>query len=175
MSVSNKGFGADEAPNLVFTCSNCGSNCSLEQARLGCADCQTKMFKVARTSTTFSPLMDDPDSQLDPYRQQKNNPDVGTQYTNFGGEGTQTSTVGGPNDRAPQSEIDSNPDGRPLPSDGYGSDMPNETYTNQVADGSPLNQPTQQHDVNPFNFMRSTMDALKPDDPYEIIRKRKFK
>ena len=178
MQENTKGFGAENAPNLIFTCSTCGSEPESNRIALGCAYCEGKGFKVARQAIIGLPLMEDPSSQGDPYREQKTGPgistDVGTQFDNFGGEGTPTESVGGPNDRAPQDEHNSNPDGRPLPSDGYGSDISNQDYSSQVADDSPLNEPTQQSDVNPFNFMRST-ESLKADDPYELIRKRRYR
>lgn len=155
MADNTKGFGAEQVSNLIFTCSSCGSVCSMKQARQGCA-CSSKVFKVARKRTIFGPMMENPD-ELDPYREQKNNVD-----NTFGGEGTPTSTVGGPNDRVPE-----------LPSDGREGDLPpaDPYVVTQVADESPLKQPTQQRDVNPYNFMHSTRN----EDPYELIRKRKFK
>ena len=114
--------------------------------------------------------MDDPDAWADPYSKEHKNIE-----TTWGSEEGPTRTIGGPNDRDPVSEYNSNPDHRPLPRDGGDGDyFPNDSYTSQVADTSPLRQPKQQRDVNPFNIMRS-LTSLNDDDPYEQLRKRKFK
>ncbi len=167
--------GAKKAPDLIFTCSRCST--VSESVIFCCAKCKSTLFKVAR-SPNGTPLLYDDEAQLDPYRQKKNDPDIGTQFNNFGSEESQTSTVGGPNTRDPVSEYNSNPDGRPLPTGGSvgGSlgELPSSHYTEQVADGSPTLEPTHQKDVNPFNFMRS-LKQMKQEDPYDLVRRRRFR
>jgi DNA-directed RNA polymerase subunit RPC12/RpoP len=164
-----------ETASLIYTCSHCNNNFPGDSIRLGCPLCSSTIFKVARLSNIDQPMIEDEDSQNDPYRQKKNNPDRGTQFNNFGGEGTITETIGGPNTRPAQSDRDSNPDGRPLPRDGgEGDHFDPEVSTSQVSDNSPIRMPIPQQDISPFNHMRA-LNNLRPDDPYEMIRKRRFR
>src|SRR6476619_2944166 len=133
MSFNLQRLEDEQSVSLYFTCSQCGKECSSKQAQKGCAACSGTLFKVARWSTINQPMMDDPESQIDPYREKQNSPERGMQFNDFGGEGTPTSTVGGPNDRQPLDPQHANPDQTSFPSDGSGSDTPTESYTNQVA------------------------------------------
>lgn len=174
MSFNLQRLADEQSASLYFTCSQCGSPCSMKHAREGCAQCTGTLFKVARWSTINQPMIDDPESQEDPYRTKQNSPERGMQFNNFGGEGTPTSSIGGPTSRQPLNQQHANPDNTSLPSDGYGSDTPAKSYVDQVPDGSALAQPTQQRDANPFNAMRS-QSTLNSEDPYDLVRKRKFK
>lgn len=160
------------ATDLIFNCVSCGTYCIDAQS----CPCGSTLFKVANTSTTGKPINADPDSQYDPYRQKGNTPEKGRQETNFGGEGTDTSSIGGPNDRPPLSP-DSDPTGRPLPSDGgVGDYFPANSNANfLLGDDSPLSKPTSPNDINTYNFMRQNRQMKQKEDPYELIRKRKFR
>jgi hypothetical protein len=113
--------------------------------------------------------MDDPDSQNDPYSKEHKN----LETTTFSEEGA-GSTMGGPDWKTPISEDVTNSNGMQFPSDGGAGDFfENDSYTSQVADTSPLKQPKHIKDISPFNNMRSL--TQRGDDPYELLRKRKFR
>lgn len=168
-SFNYKRFADKESANLLFTCSGCGNTCSKEEVVSCCANCSGTLFKVARRSNIGLPMMDDPDSQNDPYNKKHQN----LETTTFSEESA-GSTMGGPNWKTPISEEPANPNGLQFPSDGSDGDFfENDSYTSQVADTSPLKQPKHIKDISPFNNMRSL--TQRKDDPYELLRKRKFR
>jgi len=131
--------------------------------------------------------MYDENAMYDPYRLNKDSPQKGKQYNDYGsqgfvGEEPRFSTMGGPNARPPYSEFDSDPSGRPLPRDGGAGDTgaksglgvavdaPIGHNNGQVSDTSAIAKPIKDSDLNPFS--RSLNNDLNLD-PYEIIRKRK--
>jgi hypothetical protein len=131
-------------------------------------------------STTFTPLMGDPYAQKDPYRRKRNDPDVGKQFNNVGGEGTGTESGMG-SYSGPKGPLQEDPEqgglydpfdpeapaDREMPSDGgagdqFGSDANGDKL---LPEDSPLQwKPTR---VSPY----SNMQRPRNDDPYEIVRK----
>ena len=152
---------AVENRNLIFVCTSCGTSAKLATS---CSKCNGTLFKVSRFVTE------------DVYRTKEYSPEDGQQFTNTGGEGTSSSSIGGPNTRPEQSDINGNPDGRPLPSDGGEGDFFPEDANSLglLPDNSPLRQKTKPRDINVFNTMHKMPPAMQ-DDPYEAIRKRKFR
>lgn len=177
------GFNLSKAHvNLSFTCAQCNANSSFEGAKLGCAQCGNKIFKVSGSGTGL-PHMYDPNALDDPYRKKKNNPERDKQFTNIGSEeDPSSSAMGGPDIRFPSAQDKNYAHPLSLPSDGDMGDVPPanpypEPYVPDDKRGnrSPLadlNNGTKVLDKNPFNkALRNRTD----DDPYEQLRRRRFK
>lgn len=170
---------------LVFSCVGC--NHTLVAEPRFCSVCGGELFRVGY-STTGVPIMQDPDSQDDPYRKKHYNPETGQQFNNFGSEESEFSTIGGPNDRQPpSSQFPSNnrqenrfdprnPDARNLPQDGGEGDTFNEDASSLAVlpDDSPLRQNVRLQDKNPYNNMNG-LQGMHHKDPYAILQKRKRK
>jgi len=111
-------------------------------------------------STTFTPLIDDP--QKDIYRKKQFSPEDGQQFTNpFGTGSISENATGNPADRD-----------RTLPSDGgVGDKFPSDANADGLLpESSPLRHFRPTH-VSPYN----NMQAFKKDDPYEVVRKRRHR